>query len=55
MIIYIDDIIMAETKPLLRDHITAVIYLLENLGFVVNNPKSELNLPPSRKSNSLGS
>ena len=33
---------MAETESLLRDHTTAVIYLLENLGFVINHPKSEL-------------
>lgn len=35
LIIYRDDtLIMEETESLLRDHITAVIYLLENLGFV---------------------
>jgi hypothetical protein len=44
MIIYIDDtFVMPETETLLKDHITAVIYLLENLGFVINHPKSELN------------
>ena len=43
LIIYIDDIlIMAETESLLKDHVTAVVYLLENLGFVINHPKSEL-------------
>ena len=43
MIIYIDDIlVMAETESLLKDNISAVVYLLENLGFVVNHPKSEL-------------
>ena len=37
LIIYIDDIlIVAETESLLRNHITAVIHLLENLGFVIN-------------------
>ena len=42
-IIYIDDIlIMAESETLLRDHILGIIYLLENLGFVINFPKSML-------------
>ena len=44
LIIYIDDIlVIAETESLLKDHVTAVMYLLENLGFVVNHPKSELD------------
>ena len=44
LIIYIDDtFVMAETETLLKDHITAVIYLLENLGLVINHSKSELN------------
>ena len=43
MTIYIDDTLaMAETENLLKDHITAVVYLLENIGFVANHPKSEL-------------
>lgn len=43
LIIYIDDIlVLAETESLLRDHVTAVVYLLENLEFVINYPKSEL-------------
>ena len=33
---------MAESETLLRDHVSAVVYLLENLGFVINYPKSEL-------------
>ena len=38
---YIDDIlIMAESKEMLRDHIKGIVYLLENLGFVINVPKS---------------
>ena len=34
-----DIIYMAKTESLLKDHITAVVYLLENLGFVINHPK----------------
>ena len=33
---------MAETESLLKDHITGIIYLLENLGFVINHEKSIL-------------
>ena len=43
LIIYKDDIlVMAETESLPKDHITVVVYLLENLGFVINHLKSEL-------------
>lgn len=43
MIIYIEDIlVIAEKEYLLRDHIIAVIYLLDNLGFVMNHSKSIL-------------
>ena len=43
LIIYIDDIlVMAESETLLRDHVAGIIYLLENLGFVINFPKSLL-------------
>ena len=43
IIIYIDDIlVMAESEALLKDHFTAVVYQLENLGFVINHSKSEL-------------
>ena len=53
LIIYIDDIlVMAETESLLREHITAVIYLLENLGVVINHPKSELT--PTQEIEFLG-
>ena len=42
--IHIDIIlVMAETESLLKDHVTAVVYLLENLGFVINHPKLELS------------
>ena len=51
LIINIDDIlIMAGTKPLLSDHMTAVLYLLENLGFVIDIPESEF--PPTQGSQS---
>ena len=53
MIIYIDDIlIVAETESLLRDHIMGVVYLLENLGFVINHPKSQLT--PTQEIEFLG-
>lgn len=43
LIIYIDDILMtAETESRLRDQTTGIICLLENLGFVINYPKSQL-------------
>lgn len=42
-IIYIDDIlIMEELETLLRDHVLGIIYLLENLDFVINFSKSML-------------
>ena len=40
LIVYIDDIlIMAKSETMLRD---GVVYLLQNLGFVINSPKSLL-------------
>ena len=43
LIIYIDDILlMAEKEPLTREHTAALIFLLENLGFIINHPKSIL-------------
>ena len=43
LIVYIDDIlILAESRPLARDHVIGLIYLLENLGFVINKPKNIL-------------
>ena len=53
LIIYIDDIlVVAETESLLKDHIMGVVFLLENLGFVINYPKSQLN--PSQEIEFLG-
>lgn len=45
IIIYINDIlVMAESETLLGDHIAGIIYHLENLGFIINFPKSLLEL-----------
>jgi hypothetical protein len=53
VIVFIDDIlVMAETESLLKDNITEVVYLLENLGVVVNHPKSELT--PTQEIEFLG-
>ena len=53
IIMYIDDmLIMAESETLLRDHVKGVVYLLENLGFVINFPKSSLE--PKRALEFLG-
>ena len=53
IIIYIDDmLIMAESETLLKDHVKGVVYLLENLGFVINLPKSALE--PKRTIEFLG-
>ena len=43
LITYIHDILVtAEAESPLRDHITAVIHVLETLEVVINHPKSEL-------------
>ena len=53
LIIYIDDIlIMAESETLVRDHVKGLIFLLENLGFVVNHPKSQVT--PTQEIDFLG-
>ena len=53
IIMYIDDmLIMADSETLLRDHVKGVVYLLENLGFVINFPKSLLE--PKRAIDFLG-
>ena len=52
-IVYIDYIlIMAESETLLKDHIAGTVYLLENLGLVINAPK--LVLQPERSMEFLG-
>ena len=53
MITYIDNIlIMAETENLANEHTAALIFLLENLGFIINHPKS--GLKPLREIGFLG-
>ena len=50
---YIDDIlIMAETETLAREQTAGLVYLLENLGFVINYPKSQTT--PSQEIDFLG-
>ena len=52
-IIYIDDIlIMAETPTLAKEHTAGLIFLLENLRFIINYPKSLLI--PTQELNFLG-
>lgn len=42
-LIYIDDIlVIEESETLLKDYTAGIIYLLENLGFVIHVPKSLL-------------
>ena len=53
LIVYIDDIlILAETPDLARDHVIGLIYLLENLGFIVSLQKCVLE--PTQKIDFLG-
>ena len=48
LMVYIDNIlILAESKELAQEHVVGLIYLLENLGFVINKPKSILELTQS--------
>ena len=45
LVIHIDDIlIMAENQEVMRDHTLGLIYLLENLGFIVH-PEKTLTYP----------
>lgn len=44
LIAYIDDIlILAESRDLIQDQVTGILYFLECLGFIVNRKKSILN------------
>ena len=44
LIAYIDDIlVLAESRDLILDQVTGMLYLLECLGFIVNTKKSVLN------------
>ena len=43
LIVYIDDIlVMAETPQMTREHVCALIFLLENLGFIISHQKCVL-------------
>ena len=53
LVIYMDDVlIMAHSKEMLREHVYQVLFLLENLGFIVNSKKSLLS--PSQEIEFLG-
>ena len=53
LVIYMDDmLIMAHSKEMLREHVYQVLFLLENLGFIVNSKKSLLS--PSQEIEFLG-
>ena len=53
MIVYIDDmLIMGESPDVVRDHVTAMVALLEGLGFIVNTDKSVLS--PTQQLEFLG-
>ena len=53
LIVYIDDIlILAETKERVEEHVDALVYLLECLGFIINRKKSVLT--PSQVIEYLG-
>jgi len=53
MVVYIDDIlIMAESEAQARGHVQTLIYLLENLGYIINYEKSVLN--PTKQLEFLG-
>jgi len=41
LIAYMDDIlVLAESKELITDHLTGMVYILENLRFIINQKKS---------------
>ena len=53
MIIYIDDILLlAETPSAASEHTAGLIFLLGNLGFIINHPKSLTD--PSQEIDILG-
>ena len=53
MVIYMDDmLLMASSKELIQEHTYVTIFLLENLGFIINNKKSLLE--PSQEIEFLG-
>ena len=51
--IYMDDILlMACSEQLIQEHTYTALFLLENLGFIINNKKSSLS--PSQQIDFLG-
>ena len=43
MVVYIDNIqVMAESEAQLKDHVQCLMYLLKNLGYIINYKKSVL-------------
>jgi len=43
LVIYMDDmLLLANSRSVLVEHIYTAMYVLENLGFVINKPKSLL-------------
>ena len=53
MVVYIDDIlVMAESEAQLKDHVRCLVYLLENLGYIINYKKSVLT--PTKQLEFLG-
>ena len=53
LIIYIDDILIMAPSPIVaREHTAGLIFLLENLGFIINYPKSLLT--PTQEIQFLG-
>ena len=44
LVIYMDDmLVMAHSNQMLREHVYQVLFLLENLGFIINSKKSLLS------------
>ena len=52
LVCYIDDVLMAETLQLARDHGQALVFLLENLGFIISHTKCVLE--PTQRMEFLG-
>ena len=53
MVVYIDDIlVMAKSEAQLKDHVRCLVYLLENLGYIINYKNSVLT--PTKQLEFLG-
>ena len=49
LVIYMDDmLLMASSKQTLMEHVQLTMYLLENLGFIINSKKSIFPIPRNR-------